>query len=215
MPASLSVCRSRLQRRLALVAAEIDAYYGNRPNLTKLHRWATQEGFLSSLWQLWNAFARELLISSCQGTVTMSGTTVSSLHAARPVGEIAFLAREFSLGNSPKTVKSLSSSRLEPTWGDISKVQKIISGLNPSNAAVLATGFGSASLIRDVQEVRNASAHLTAENRQKIAAMKVRYDKPVWIHPSDAMFWLDPTSKDFAWRAWLDEMELISLAVSN
>lgn len=213
MTVSLTGCRAKFQRRAALVAAGVDSYYGKRNTFSKLHRWAVQEGLLSSLWQLWNGFARELLIASCQGAITASGQTVTSSHATKPVGEIAYLARELSLGNlAPKLGKSLSSTRLEPTWGDIAKIQKIISGLSPTNSAALASSFGAALMIKDVQDVRNASAHLTGENLTKIALMKVRYNKPISVHPSDAMFWIDPNTQDFAWRSWIDEMETISLA---
>src|SRR3546814_20235510 len=79
-----------------------------------------------------------------------------------------------------------------------------------SNQAQLLTAFGGGFAIKDLQLCRNASAHLTKDLLRDVNAAKVRYSETRAAHPSDLMFWVDPATKDFLWKSWLDEILLIA-----
>jgi hypothetical protein len=127
--------------------------------------------------------------------------------------EIRFAAMKAASGATSITpLRSISGDHQEPTWGDLGKVNRILSTLRPTNGSQLLSAFGSAVLISDVQKVRNACAHLSHDRLHDIRNMQVRYSHSRFLHPSDSMFWVDPRTNDYSWISWTDEMKLVAIA---
>jgi hypothetical protein len=106
----------------------------------------------------------------------------------------------------PKRIRPISGMYAEPTWGDTSKIAKILAGLAPTNQASLSTAFGSIVIAKDLQTVRNTCSHINSETIAALNSIRVRYDDNKFRHPSDAMFWVDPVTKKWAYEAWVTEM---------
>ena len=129
--------------------------------------------------------------------------------------EIAYVARELAQKRTVTVVKALPGMHLEPTWGDLSKVNLIVTGIGSTNRKQLASAFGVGVAILDLQRCRNASTHLNRERIAEIHTARVRYSRTVFVHPSDAMFWIDPVTKAYLWKTWIEEIDVISdLAVT-
>ncbi len=174
-------------------------------------RFALQEGLISSLWQTWCEFCRETVIGAVQGASTTAGIAVSSpIYAGRTEPQIAYIAKQLSQANNVGVIRSVAGRHQEPTWGDVTKLTLIVAGLAPSNNATLLSGFGGALAIKDLQTCRNASAHINVDTLAQVRASRVRYSDTHFRHPSDVMKWTDPITKDYLWRTWVDEIDLIS-----
>lgn len=173
-------------------------------------RFAVQEGLLSSLWQSWCTFCRETIISSAQGISTKTGHKTTSPYAGNSEMEIAFVARELSQKRVVNAVKILPARHLEPTWGDLVKINLIATGIGSSNAIQLTSAFGAGMTIIDLQMCRNASAHLNFDTISNVISARVRYSQTKFVHPSDMMFWIDPATKDYLWKTWIEEISILS-----
>jgi hypothetical protein len=124
--------------------------------------------------------------------------------------EIAYVAKMLSEGCQIKKIKTLKGQHQEPTWGDLDKVNRIAVGLNSTNQPQLLTAFGTGLTIKDLQLCRNASAHIHKDMLLQINSAKVRYSETKFLHPSDLIYWVDPKTKSFLWKTWVDEMLLVS-----
>lgn len=173
-------------------------------------KYALQEGLISHLWQYWCIFCRDVVMSSAKGAMTSAGLSTTSAHAALSELEMAYVATKFSRNEKVGNIVGLAGQHLEPTWGDVSKLNRILTGMAPSNAQTLLMAFGLANTISDLQLCRNTCAHMNRENVSKVNAARVRYSQTGFSHPSEVMFWVVPASKDFAWRTWVEEMEIIA-----
>ena len=210
MSVLLGYYRKKLLVRIAALDRAFDRHTQDRPSKKRLDRIATQEGLLSGLWQAWCWFSREVVISSALGAVTTAGHSTHSPYAGHSEMEIAFVATQFSRRRSFTSVRALAGQYLEPTWGDIQKINLIINGLQPTNLNSLQTGFGSVVLLRDLQFARNCCAHLNRENLFALKTARARFNQTKYIHPSDMMFWIVPTTSDFVWKEWVDEIDAAS-----
>src|SRR3546814_13626681 len=112
-------------------------------------------------------------------------------------------------GKSVSKIRALHGSHLEPTWGDLTKANLIVTGIESTNQAQLLTAFGGGFAIKDLQLCRNASAHLTKDLLRDVNAAKVRYSETRAAHPSDLMFWVDRATKAFMWKMCPAEILLI------
>ena len=210
----MTICLHSLGNKLTSRLRRIESAFSRHVIENCVHRridrYALQEGLVSSLWQSWSVFCREVVVSSVRGARTSTGSMTSSPYARRSEMEIAFAASQLANNRSIGTIRALASSRYEPTWGDVSRINRIVRGLKPSNSRNLLGAFGACSRIRDLHLCRNACSHLTAEMVQLVRAARVRYKSTSFAHPSDLMFWVDPNTNDFAWVSCLDEMRLIA-----
>lgn len=211
MPTSFSQVRSKFLMRLNTLDKAFERHVVS-PSVSKnVDRFALQEGLISSLWQAWCEFCRETVIGAVQGANTTSGVLVSSAtYSARTDLEIAFIAKQFAHAKPFSAIKSVAGRHQEPTWGDVSKLILMVSGLAPTNVSTMLSGFGSATAIKDLQTYRNASAHICSDTLAMVKATRVRYRDTNFKHPSDTMRWTDPTTNDYLWRTWIDEMDLVS-----
>src|SRR5579872_2831127 len=185
MPTSLEAFRSKLLSRVMSFDSAFTRHAVTAISPYRIDRSAFQEGLISSLWQAWCSFCRSTIISSASGISDAAGNPVTSPFAGRTEMEIAYVAKTFSQGQALTAIKPLRGSYLEPTWGDLTKLNLIILGLNTSNQARLLSAFGVAATLRDLQTCRNAGAHLSSYGLGEVSAARVRYSSTKFAHPSD------------------------------
>ncbi|MEQ3679888.1 hypothetical protein [Pseudophaeobacter sp.] len=208
MPTSLKTLRLKLQRRLLVLDRGFDRHLIDPVAVQRVDKYALQEGYVSALWQAWCSFCRELLIHSTQGAITASGVNATSPHSACGEMEIAYVAKRLSNRLSVNAIRPLVGGHQEHTWGDLSKLNLVASGIGCSNASSILSGLSACLRIEDLQLCRNASAHISKSTIQSVRASKVRYQNTSFRHPSDMMSWVDPVSSDFLWKSWMEEIEL-------
>jgi hypothetical protein len=124
--------------------------------------------------------------------------------------EIAYVAKELALRRPINSVRVLSGRHLEPTWGDLTKLNLIVTGIGSTNQSQLLSAFGVGLSITDLQLFRNASAHVNKGIIAEVTASRVRYSNTRFVHPSDTAYWVDPATNDFLWKTWIDEITIIS-----
>lgn len=124
-------------------------------------------------------------------------------------GELLYVVKTLASNQAVTQIKSLKPHN-ELTWGDVDKLGVIFNSLNTPNAQNVSIAVTSSILIKDLQSVRNASAHITPHTISNINLAKVRYSNTKYRHPSDVMFWVEQKTNDFLWKSWVDEMKLIA-----
>ncbi|GAA0328620.1 hypothetical protein L9H26_07895 [Morganella psychrotolerans] len=201
---------TKMNNRLQKLDKSFERYLLSDEKYKCIDRYSLQEGLISSLWQTWCYFCREILIGSIKGGVTTRGINVSSSYFAHTEREIIYLAGRFSQGVTNVngiTIRS-APAHFELTWGDAVKLNPIISAFNPTNVNDILSGLGGITLLLDLQKFRNANAHITAFTINDVKNAQVRYSNTKFRHPSDTMFWVDPLTNDYLWRSWIEEMEI-------
>lgn len=167
------------------------------------------EGLLSRVWQSWNFFCRHCVIESCVGTTDASGTAIAGLTDAASeehVSSAAIKARKDPKG--PYWGTTNSALRAEPTWGDVDVLIKILARLQPKNSARMLAAFSSSyASAKALQVIRNGSAHNHGQNMKEIQALGSAYLVFPIAHPTHAMFWTEPRSKDFLVTHAIDELK--------
>jgi hypothetical protein len=167
---------------------------------------------VSELWQTWASFSRSVIIWSLKGSTSGSGVRVTSAYSVYSYDEIRYIAMKAARNQPIGVPRPIPGDHAEPNWGDLSKINRMVTALAPSNGQQLLRAFGSAILISDLQKIRNACAHISSERLSEIHSLRVRYSQNSFLHPSDSLFWVDPVSGDFSWNTWLDEMRLVATA---
>jgi hypothetical protein len=168
------------------------------------------EGLVSTLWQHWSLFCRRVVFSSALGCITRSGTVIAPCVAPTQWERVSYVALRVYAGANVHPAVVNTNLKREPTWGDVKRVQNIVTVLSPGNAAQLVNCLGSVSRGPiDVQLVRNASAHRNAQTFAAVKSLNVYYNATRIRHPVEAVTWVDPASGDFAFMAWIDEMRLL------
>jgi hypothetical protein len=206
MPIYLADTRARFERRLDRLEAALSSLASQRTSLQLVEYIPRAEGLLSALWQIWCGFCRDTILQSAAGAYRANGTQVLSNYIGWPEAQVTWLSAQFARGLNPNSVKSLSTMRSEPTWGDLSKFNLIATKLIVSNASQLTSAVGSLTSLPDLQLCRNASAHFNCENLAEIKKRRSSYSETSSLLPASMAFWIDPISKDFAWELWLDDM---------
>lgn len=209
MPTSLRSGQTRLVNQLRYIDAGFDRHLTNASLGRRFDRSAIREGLVSALWQAWSRFVRFAILESAKGALTDAGGLTTSTYSARSEAEILYVAKQLSLNQKVKTIKSLSHHQ-EPSWGDISKSIQIASNITISNSTTILSALSIPLAVPDLQICRNASAHLTTHQMAQLAATRVRYNNTKMSHPSDAALWIDPSSGGFLWKTWVDEIILSS-----
>jgi hypothetical protein len=210
MPISLDAHRDRLLGRIHLLDRAFDRHLNEIPDKRRFDRSALQEGLVSALWQSWGSFNREVVIRSALGATTRSGLITNSPFQQNTESEILFASKKFASNQTFNKIRPIGGSHLEPTWGDITKLARIIQGLGTSNTQTLLSGFGIARHLMILKLCRNAGAHINSDLLGAVVQARVSYNNPSFRHPSDMIFWIDPATSDFLWRSWISEIEVIS-----
>jgi hypothetical protein len=214
MPTSLKVIRSKLVSRLRILNRAFDRQLHNAGTSRSADRYALREGLISGLWQTWGSYCRTIIIESARGAIDGGGAAIASPYTANSEMEVAFVARQLAQRSPVGTIRPLAGNHQEPTWGDLAKLNLIVSGLGTSNHNVLLSSFGAALRIRDLQLCRNACAHICADRMADLSGARVRYTSSSLTHPTDFIIWVDPTTSDFVWHSWTTEMETVSALIS-
>lgn len=210
MSISLERTRLKFECRLSTLDSAFDRYVIEPVAVSRVDRSALQEGFVSSLWQSWCYFCRELLIRSTQGAITTSGAATTSAYAAHSEMEIAYIAGRFARKESLGQVRALAGNHREHTWGDLAKLNNVLVAIGCSNAPTIQSGLSACLRIKDLQTCRNASAHISNSTIRNVRLSRVRYTNTSFFHPSDMVLWVDPSSSDFLWKSWVDEMRIVA-----
>lgn len=206
-PPSLANLEKRLFARLNTLDSAFNRSLFVRSSARRSDRSFLQEGLVSSLWQTWCWAVRTLIIQSVRGANTKQGGLTMSPYANLQENQLTYIASRRVKNQEIGTVKSLGS-HLEPTWGDLNKIGVIAMAYGLSNGSQLASALASPSSVVDLQTCRNACAHLNSDRLKDVTSAKTRYSETKFMHPSDMMFWVEPTSGDFLWRAWTGDIRL-------
>ena len=166
------------------------------------------EGLLSRVWQAWNRFCRRCVIESCMGTADAKGLPVEGLPDAISEHHVSSAAIQAKRQAKPYWGAQNSVLRYEPTWGDIDVLAKILTGLRPTNFTKLLAAFSSGyPSAKALQVIRNGAAHDNVQTRNDINALRSTFLVFPIGHPTHAMFWIEPTSKDFLITHVIDELK--------
>ena len=169
------------------------------------------EGAVSDAWQAYCDFVRSVCMHSAIGSVTSQGTVTLPSIVPATWERASHIAARVSR-NKPPTIGGVNNNkRIEPTWGDVAKVIRVVSALSPTNAHTLVSNFGG-SLYGPphCQKVRNACAHKNDQNIQAVRELAVFYvARPITI-PTEALTWIDTISGKPAFISWLDDMRDIA-----
>lgn len=177
-------------------------------------RFAWQEGLISSLWQAWSSFARETLLESALGAQTSSGNITTSQYSHHTKHEVIFICRQLGNNHNITNIRPLTQQHLEPTWADQTKCHRIVTGINSSNSGALHQLYAS-TYLNHLQLCRNACAHITKQMISTVNGLRASYTHNIFTHPSDMMLWEDPSSKDYLWNTWTNDMRLLAHAATQ
>ena len=202
----LTYCHSRLRVRLKTISAALIRASIHDRETRRLDRFARNEGLVSALWQAWNNFSRSVVLLSAQGTITETGARTNSQYSHLSEAELLFVCQAAASTKKFKNIRPLTKNFLEPTWGDARKINNIVNFVQPSNKATLISGFGLRAISLDIQVVRNACAHISRDRILDIDQIRTKYEDTHFSHPSDALFWTEPSTGNAAWRVWVDEL---------
>ena len=173
------------------------------------------KSLLSDVWQNWCLFCRAIIIKSCSGTETRSGITLSPRTGLNSWQRISYEAKQAFQGNNIHPSRKLNFLRHEPTWGNQGVLIRAIPVLAPQNARALMTGFGlSLNAPKHLQTVRNACFHINHETMSEVKRIMTFYIGRRLSHPTDLMWWIEPSSQADAIFHWLEEFEIIAEQVT-
>lgn len=166
------------------------------------------EGLLSRVWQAWNNFCRTCVVESCVGTIDATGVVVTALPGATSeacVSGAAIQAKK--KGGAPNWGAPNTLLRAEPTWGDVDVLAKVLTCLRPVNSVKMLAAFSSGSpSAKALQLIRNGAAHNHVQNLNEIQMLRSSYVVFPITHPTHAMFWTEPHSRDFLITHAIDEL---------
>lgn len=203
-----------LNRRLDLLDSNFERLILlNRPFRIS-ERNSFQEGLMSALWQSWCHFCKEIVLGSIVDGVTTKGISVTSTYSTYNERELVYIASRFIKGASISTIKE-APRYTDLTWGDASKLNSVITSFNPTNHATLLSGLSGVILLRDLQKFRNANSHISSFTIGELKGARTKYSNTKFMHPSDTMFWVDPSTKDYLWKSWVEEIKIVSTLMSE
>lgn len=169
------------------------------------------EGALADAWQSYCEFVRSVCISSATGCVTATGTATTPSINPLTWQRASHIAIRGAAKRPPHPTDVNQTKRLEPTWGDATKIIDIVNALAPTNALTLVSYLaGSLYGPPHCQLVRNACAHKNDQNLLGVRALSVLYLASPITAPTDSLFWIDTVSGKPAFISWLDDMRAIA-----
>jgi hypothetical protein len=209
MQNSLETSRNKLHAQVDLLSKGFLRHVTSQPKF-KMDGIIFRDGLISSLWQVWCFFCRDVIVKSTQGAVTARGSVATSHYSLLADAEIAFVARKIIRNEPINSIRPIGGSHLEPTWGDVSKAPVIVQGIGCTNSVNLIAGLSGTTSLRDLQACRNANAHIGPDTIASVKKIRQRYSDTILRHPSDMALWVDPSVNDFLWMVWSDDMKLAS-----
>lgn len=172
------------------------------------------EGLLSRVWQSWGVFCRSCLCKSCLGTTNGAGAAVAPHPEAASEAHVSGAAvRAKSKAAPPIWGPTNMVLRLEPTWGDVDTLSKVVRRLGPTNQTQLLAAFSTASRsAKALQLIRNAAAHNNAQTMAEVQSIRSGYVTFPVTHPVQALYWIEPSSRDFLVLHAVEELRDAGLA---
>lgn len=203
-------CKKKLDIRLKTIDSCFDrmlrsSAINRKRNISKI---VHNDGLVSYLWQSWSYFCKDIIISSVKGSITEGGLPTTSEYSQLDIRQIITLAKLFAQGKPcPEQIK-LSNEWSDAVWGDLNKINLIISGLTISNGETLLSAFGTMQEIKSLQVCRNACAHINPYTINKVKELRFNYSETKIKHPADMMFWVSPATGEYLWKCWIEEISL-------
>lgn len=183
-------------------------------NRTNLKRWEFNyltEVLISDIWQAWCNFCRELILSSCRGTIARNGQLVNKRFGDNSLQRIGYEAKQANYNHNVTANGHLNFMiRNEPTWGDLNSIIRIVQRLQPSNFNNLVTTFGSFTEPKNLQKVRNACAHKNKETITDISTLSITYNFSKLSYATDLAWKMKNNTNAFAIDIWLYEVNKIA-----
>lgn len=205
----------KFMRKASILRGRAEHVYARVSHISHWEFRYLSTGILLDNWQTWCEFCRDVIILSCNGTVTRSGTNVVPRENDNTWHRIAYEANQARNGQRALPGKIVNYRRHEPTWGDQNFLLTVIPALSPNNAPNLLTGFGlSAYGPKHIQIVRNATAHLNSESMSEVRKLLPYYNGGRLSHPTELMWWTEPRNNSDAIFVWIEELELIASQVT-
>lgn len=170
------------------------------------------EALLSNLWIDWNIFVKQVLVLSCNESITRSGVVMPA--RALPdnsESRITYEVKQYGRGDPAYPTKTFSGS-VEPTWAHPDKIIAYISGLAPSNASTLLMAFGSGGLFgpKRIHLLRNACAHKSKLNRNEVLTLRSLYFTKHFLDPIDIIWGGNLSTNSIAIFEWIEDLEDIA-----
>lgn len=198
---------ARLNRRLDVAEAHLAIILARaNPNVNSPQDIFELEGWLSEAWQTWCRFCRRVVMDSCMGCQTKSGTTHFPSHSS--LDAVSFVAARQKNGIAPTNPGVNSILRVEPTWGHIDKLLDVIQAVNPPNRTNLLSAFGTIPFVEHIRLVRNATAHRNSQTLAEVLAFQSQYKGSTVRHPLQALLWQEPATNKTLIKARLDDMRI-------
>ncbi|PXV97552.1 hypothetical protein [Pantoea ananatis] len=202
--------KQALDNRLKIIDSCFDKEILSSSRKKLVNKHTLNEGMISYLWQTWCFFCKSVILTSVTNGVTKNGLSTTSIYASLDRKQLITLARCFGNGKPCPSVVAFANDWMDVTWGDASKLNGIVSGFSPTNATSLISSFGLLNQISLLQRCRNACAHINNYTINEVKSAKVLYSDNDMKHPSDIMYWVNPSTKDFVWKSWIDEIDIVS-----
>ena len=180
-------------------------------DICSLEQVAFLDGLLSYTWQAWCRFCRDLVVSSCLGARLKSGAALPVCVAPATPERISHIAVQVRNKRPSVAGRENNILRVEPTWGDVSLLTRIVSELKPGNELQLVAAFGG--ITRGpihLQLVRNATAHLNQQTFNEVRQLGVFYLASPIRFPCESVFWIDANTTDSAFQTWIDDMTFVA-----
>jgi hypothetical protein len=194
---------SQLDADLKLLAGHLRDFAATKPQINSPSQFSLLdecllEGLLSKVWQSWNSFCRGCVVKSCTGTVNAAGIAIKKLPDALTEAHVSAAAIRAKRRSPPYWGATNTVLRSEPTWGDTDVLVTVLTGLQPANSPQMLAAFSSAhARAKALQIIRNGAAHNHHQNLAEIQMLSSSYSAFPIVHPTHAMFWIDPSSNDF------------------
>lgn len=209
---------TQLSSELDFLSKQLRDFAATKPDLTSAAHFSILdecllEGLVSRIWQAWCNFCRSCVIESCVGTIDSTGASIAALPDAASDAHVSSAAiRANRRPNPPYWGATNTLLRAEPTWGDVDVLVKVLSRLRPTNFVQLLAAFSHGhSSAKALQLIRNGAAHNNAQSRHEIQTLRSLYVVFPIGHPTHALFWIEPLSKDFLAMQTIEELKNVGL----
>lgn len=203
-------CKRVLDKRVKLLndffSSDVITSRGKR----RIYKNTVCEGVISSLWQSWCHFCRSVVIDSTIGTTTSNGHITTSPFSHLNERQLITLSLKLCRQEKIPAQIAMANGWVDLAWGDAEKINKIIAGIGMSNKEILLSSFGAVNHLKSLQKSRNACSHISSYTIENLKNIRVYYNDNSLMHPADVMFWVVPETGEFLWKAWIEEIDLIS-----
>ncbi len=175
------------------------------------------EVLISDIWQCWCHFSRDLYLTSCRGTKARDGTCIISKGGDTSWQRLGYEATQSLRGHTNKATGHISFvMRKEPTWGDLDAFLRIVNGVRPANYNQLTLAYGSFTTPKDLQRIRNASAHKNVENLSSLSKELLTPGYSHAQHATDYAWQVISSNRAFALECWLwDLLKIADIATET